>query len=88
MNTQKQSTSCDFANFKLQQDQELRRLVLEAWAAHPGLIPNRKTEQFLIHQQLIQDTKNYYRLSPAQKTWMLNIARDYLRVSIPEEITA
>jgi len=87
MNTQTQATACDHKAFLLQQDQELRRIVLEKWVKHPGLIPNRKTEQFLLSQQFIQDNKNYYRLSPAQKEWMLGIARDQLRIDIPEEVT-
>lgn len=71
----------DHNAFKLQQDQVLRRTVLQAWQKHPGLVSSR-AEEFLKSQQAVPE---YYRLSMAQKRWMLCIA-DSLQLEIPEEL--
>ena len=71
----------DHNAFKLQQDQELRRMILQAWQKHPGLVSSR-AEAFLTSQQAVPE---YYRLSMAQKRWMLCIA-DSLQLEIPEEL--
>ena len=88
----KPAEQMDIKAFRLQQDQLLRKLVLDAWAAHPGMIAcktaqaTQNTENFLKNQKYIQENKDYYRLSPGQKRWMISIAQDLLRITLPEEI--
>lgn len=74
----------DYKAFKLQQDQELRRIVFEAWDKHPGMVSNH-AEGFLKDLRVNPD---YYRLSPGQKRYLLQIAIDQLLLEIPAEIYA
>lgn len=88
----KPAEQLDIKAFRLQQDQLLRKLVLEAWAAHPGLIAcntakaTKNTESFLSRQKYYQEHKDYMRLSPGGKRWMISIAQELLRLTLPEEI--
>lgn len=68
---------------KINRDEELRRLVIQAAVENPGLVPSMKAEEFLIDQS---KKPEHWRLSPAQKNWMIKIAEESLRITIPERL--
>lgn len=67
---------------KIIPDEELRRLVITAAVNSPGLVPSSKAEAFLIDQS---SKPEHWRLSKAQKNWMLKIAESLL-LDIPERL--
>lgn len=76
--------------FETSKDYHLVAYVYAAAKANPGLVADKRSENFIVDQRDFMEKKlearqGYWRLSKLQKIWLMDIALNQLNLNIPEE---